>query len=102
MSVADLVSRKDLFQFNAIIIAGALILLTVTIAETPSGEKAFRVFAVTALIPFLISCILLIFHGERTARSVRPYVVPLFVAKIATAIGIIYLALALGVLISFG
>jgi hypothetical protein len=88
----DTISRKDLFQFNAVVIAGALILLTITSSGFAFADKTFKIFAAFSLIPFLVSCIILLFSSSSRL---------LYSAKIITAIGFLYLGLALGLLVAF-
>lgn len=89
----DTIGKRDLLQFNAVIIAGALILLTITSASGYKfADQAFKTVAAFSLVPFLISSIILIFS---------PIGKLLFPAKIATAIGFLYVGLALGLIVAF-
>jgi hypothetical protein len=84
MAEPEIVGRRDLFQFNVLTVTSA--------SQYEFADRTFKFIAAFSLVPFIISCIILLFGSENR---------PLFAAKISTALGFLYIALALGLLVAF-
>lgn len=98
MSTTRIIDDKDLIQVNAAIIAGVLVLLSLSIYSKPNLIDAFKsILTLATIAPFAISSAIILL-GNFQKKTVKNY---LNISSALSVSGFLYIVVTVGFIVVF-